>query len=172
MTIPRVYRPEKLPRWCRAGVHWLTTSSDLRRAGTGLGCQPCRREFVLRRMGSRPCWVCEQYAVARAGGGTFGATAATVRAARAAGMCVRCYDELALIDHLLKAIAKERQPLLTHCPAGHPYDAANTKVWIQTHPPKISRHCRACDRDNQRRYHQQRKVRAFREIVTEAAHAA
>lgn len=34
----------------------------------------------------------------------------------------------------------------THCPQGHPYDAANT----YTPPGKNARHCRACSRDRAR----------------------
>ena len=40
----------------------------------------------------------------------------------------------------------------THCPDGHPYDAANTYMW------RGHRHCRECSRRRQADYRNQRKA--------------
>ena len=39
----------------------------------------------------------------------------------------------------------------THCPAGHPYDEANTYVHKRS-DGRVERHCKACRREAKRRY--------------------
>lgn len=58
------------------------------------------------------------------------------------------YDQVAHGTHF--------QARKTHCPAGHPYDDENT----YTTPGRVHRACRACRREYQRNYHQQRKAAA------------
>lgn len=70
------------------------------------------------------------------------------------------------LDNVRDMIAKgrgtkgRRQPSgKTHCPHGHPYDAANTYVTAAGH-----RHCRACHRESERR-----RKRAARSAIGGAA---
>lgn len=61
------------------------------------------------------------------------------------GLCAACEPEILLLTHLYRAIAKERQALLADCPEGHPFDAANTHVWIDRKRRRVLRLCRACN---------------------------
>lgn len=49
-----------------------------------------------------------------------------------------------------------RNASVTKCPQGHAYDAENTYIY----PPKGSRHCRECSRENRRRWGAAKRVAA------------
>jgi len=54
----------------------------------------------------------------------------------------------------LPAVTPERHRKKTHCPAGHPYPGDNLYV-----DPKGKRYCRACSRDEARRYRARKAAR-------------
>ena len=52
-------------------------------------------------------------------------------------------------------VGAARQRAKTHCPKGHPYDEANTRI---TFAVGFGRQCRACDRDLHRRLRAERRA--------------
>lgn len=45
---------------------------------------------------------------------------------------------------LLHKVSGDRNRNKTHCPFGHPYDAANTKRYLNRKTGRLDRYCRAC----------------------------
>lgn len=56
------------------------------------------------------------------------------------------------LEPVTGAINNHRRPEHTTCPAGHPFDEANTYIEVRPHPTSLrpGKHCRTCDRARKR----------------------